>query len=109
LIGSHFLVRTDHQALKWLLNWNSPNTSQYCIWKSELEIFDMEIEFRKGKDHNNADGLSRPAPCEQCALQHEDPKKKRNVKEYHPVYMENGKTHSEYSEKIVNEIQKQND
>ena len=25
------------------------------------------------------------------------------------VYMENGKTHSEYSEKIVNEIQKQND
>ena len=109
LIGSHFLVRTDHQALKWLLNWNSPNTSQYCIWKSELEIFDMEIEFRKGKEHNNADALSRPAPCEQCAISHQDPKRKRNVKEFHSVHNKSDKTCSEYSEKIVNEIQEHGD
>ena len=54
LIGREFIVRTDHQALKWLLNWDNPNTSQYCIWKAELEIFEMTMEFREDKKHLNA-------------------------------------------------------
>ena len=82
LIGRKFTVRTDHQALKWLLDWSSPNTSQYCVWKAELEIYDMKVEFRRGEDHTNADALSRTPPCEQCRLQHQDPQKKRNVKVY---------------------------
>ena len=107
LIGKTFLVRTDHQALKWLLNWDSPNTSQYCIWKAELEIFDMTVEFREGKKHINADALSRLPPCEQCLISHEDPKRRRNVKIFKDVAKdseENDKTASTYSEKVVNKI-----
>ena len=40
-LGARFIIRTDHKALKWLLNWDSPNTSQYCSWIAELEIYDF--------------------------------------------------------------------
>ena len=80
LYGKKFIVRTDHVALKWLLNWDSPNTSQYCIWKAELEIFEMEIEYRKGKEHINADAISRFPHCEQCSIKHQNPQKRRNIK-----------------------------
>ena len=80
LIGRKFIVRCDHQALKWLLDWKNPNTSQDCSWRAELEEFDMQIEYRKGKYHQNADALSRLEQCEQCHLKHIGPKKKRNVK-----------------------------
>ena len=103
LIGKQFVVRTDHQALKWMLNWDSPNTSQYCIWKAELEVFDMIVEFRKGKEHINADVLSRLQDCEQCMIKHLEPQKKRNVKVY-PVES-NKETESNYSEKILNNLQ----
>lgn len=79
LHGKKFKVRTDHRALTWLLKWNNPNTSQYCRWQNSLQLFDMEIEYRKGKEHTNADFMSR-IPCEQCEIKHDDPKKKRNVK-----------------------------
>ena len=63
-----------------MLNWCDPNTTQYCSWKENLEIYDMEVQFRPGKQHSNADALSRLPSCEQCELKHLDPKKKRNVK-----------------------------
>ena len=81
LLGTKFIIRTDHRALKWLLNWNSPNTSQYCSWIAELEIYDFIIEHRQGTKHINADFLSRPSEqCKQCEISHDDPKPKRNVK-----------------------------
>lgn len=80
LLGRNFIVRTDHRALCWMINWRSPNTSQYCRWKQELEIFDMDIQYRKGEQHQNADALSRLPLCGQCELKHVEPKKKRNVK-----------------------------
>ena len=80
LLGRRFICRTDHRALSWMLNWTNPNTSQYCKWKQELEVFDMDVQYRKGKEHGNADALSRWPGCEQCELQHEFPQKKRNVK-----------------------------
>jgi transposase InsO family protein len=80
LYGRKFIVRTDHQALLWLLNWKKPNTSQYCTWIAELECYDMEVRHRPGHIHTNADALSRAPQCEQCALKHEDPKKRRHVK-----------------------------
>jgi len=83
LLGARFIIRTDHKALKWLLNWDSPNTSQYCSWIAELEIYDFEIQHRSGEKHTNADFFSRPfEACQQCELKHEDPKRKRNVKVY---------------------------
>ena len=80
LLGKKFIIRTDHKSLTWMLNWRKPNTSQYCSWIAELEIYDFEIQHRHGKSHANADGLSRETSCEQCEVSHEDPKKKRNYK-----------------------------
>lgn len=80
LLGSRFLIRTDHKALIWLLGWKKPNTSQYCSWVAELDTYDFEIQHRPGEQHINADFLSRPFQCGQCELQHAEPKRKRNVK-----------------------------
>ena len=80
LLGRKFLIRTDHRALVWMMQWKKPNTSQYCSWIAELEIYDFDIEHRAGELHTNADFLSRLPQCEQCELPHNDPKRKRNVK-----------------------------
>jgi hypothetical protein len=83
LLGRRFICRTDHRALSWMLNWRNPNTSQYCKWKQELEVFDMMVQYRKGEEHGNADALSRWPDCQQCELKHQFPKQKRNVKVFH--------------------------
>ena len=54
LLGRKFTVRTDHRALCWLLNWKEPNTSQYCRWRQDLEIYDTEVKYRPGEQHVNA-------------------------------------------------------
>jgi len=60
LYGVQFHVYTDHKPLKALLAANelSPRLAR---WLSRLEMFDMEIHYREGKKHGNADGLSRMA------------------------------------------------
>lgn len=83
LLGRKFRIRTDHKSLTWMLNWEKPNSSQYCSWIAELEVYDFRIEHRAGKDHVNADCLSRLPQCQQCDLCHEEPKKKRNTKLLH--------------------------
>ena len=80
LLGRSFIIRTDHRALCWMLDWKSPNSSQYCRWKQELEVYDMEVRYRKGGQHGNADSLSRYPSCGQCELNHPNPKRKRNIK-----------------------------
>lgn len=80
LFGRCFTVRTDHKALMWLLNWKKPNTSQYCLWKAELEMYDIEVVHRAGNLHTNADALSRLPACHQCELKHENPVTRRHVK-----------------------------
>lgn len=80
LLGRSFIVRTDHRALTWMLNWKNPNTSQYCRWRQELEVYDMHVQYRPGQDHVNADALSRWPECQQCELKHQDPKGKAKVK-----------------------------
>ena len=69
LLGKKFHLRTDHKSLTWMLNWERPNTSQYCSWIAELEVYDFVIEHRKGVDHINGDALSRLPACQQCILQ----------------------------------------
>lgn len=80
LFGRRFQVRTDHRALLWMLNWKKPNTSQYCLWKAELELYDIEVVHRPGRLHANADALSRLPQCQQCELKHEQPQARRQVK-----------------------------
>ncbi|UYV81700.1 hypothetical protein LAZ67_20002038, partial [Cordylochernes scorpioides] len=69
LYGQKFLLRTDHAALRWLLNFKSPE-GQLARWIQLLQEYDMEIQHRKGKSHGNADALSRrpcPVNCKHCS------------------------------------------
>jgi hypothetical protein len=60
LYGKRFKIITDHQPLRTLLT--SDNMSaRLARWLSRLQLFDFEIEYRPGKNHGNADGLSRLA------------------------------------------------
>ena len=54
LYGRHFMIRTDHGSLRWLMR-----------WLQVLSQYDFEIEHRPGTAHKNADGLSR-RPCADC-------------------------------------------
>ena len=65
LIGRQFTLRTDHAALKWLLQFKNPE-GQVARWLEQLQEFNFVTEHRSGKGHNNADALSR-RPCnEDC-------------------------------------------
>ena len=64
LIGTNFVVRTDHGALTWLQNFKSPE-GQLARWLEKLQDFEFSIVHRPGKRHCNADALSR-LPCRQC-------------------------------------------
>lgn len=48
LLGRHFLIRTDHQALIWLKNCKDPS-SRLIRWRLKLEEYDYEIQYHKGK------------------------------------------------------------
>ena len=61
LCGRHFLVRTDHGALKWLLKFKNPE-GQLARWLELLGTNDFDIQYRSGICHGNADALSR-RPC----------------------------------------------
>jgi transposase InsO family protein len=64
LYGRHFTVRTDHGALRWLINFKDPQ-GQVARWLEVLGTFDFDVEHRPGLKHNNADAMSR-GPCRQC-------------------------------------------
>ena len=64
LYGRQFLLRTDHGSLRWLFNFKEPE-GQVARWIETLSTFTFDIEHRPGKQHGNADGLSR-RPCKQC-------------------------------------------
>ena len=57
LLGRKFLVRTDHQALRWLQHFKDPE-GQVARWQKELQCFDYECVHRPGAQHSNADALS---------------------------------------------------
>lgn len=61
LYGRSFKVRSDHAALKWILNLKAPE-GQLARWLEKLQQYDFTVEHRPGKLHGNADGLSR-RPC----------------------------------------------
>lgn len=64
LSGKEFLVRTDHAALSWLLRLKNPE-GQVARWMEKLQQYDFKIKHRPGKQHLNADALSR-RPCGDC-------------------------------------------
>lgn len=65
LYGRKFLLRTDHAALKWLMQFKNPE-GQVARWIERLQEFDFEIEHRAGTAHRNADAMSRRPCSETC-------------------------------------------
>ena len=58
LLRRKFFVRTDHSCLRWLMGFKNP-TGMLARWLEELSQYDMVVLHRQGKDHGNADALSR--------------------------------------------------
>ena len=56
LLGKPFVLRTDHNALKWLKNFRNPE-GQLARWLEKLEEYSFSVEHRPGKKHANADSL----------------------------------------------------
>ncbi len=69
LYGKEFLIRTDHGALRWLMNFKNPE-GQVARWLEVLGTYEFRIEHRPGRYHGNCDGLSRRPcdgdKCDQC-------------------------------------------
>lgn len=76
LYGRRFILRTDHKAITFMINTKKPITAQFQNWMNYLSSLDIDIQYRKGEAHTNADMLSRMecGSCVQCETQHEDAK-----------------------------------
>ena len=58
LLGRHFIVYTDHSALRWLFTTRDPS-SKLTRMILLLQDYDFEIIARPGTQNANADALSR--------------------------------------------------
>jgi len=76
LYGKRFKLRTDHKAITFMLKTKKPITPQFQTWINHLSSLDIQMEYRKGEEHSNADALSRTdcKTCAQCQTIHEDHK-----------------------------------
>jgi hypothetical protein len=58
LVGARFVVKSDHNSLKYLLEQKDLNERQQK-WVRKIQAYDFDIEFVKGKSNTVADPLSR--------------------------------------------------
>ena len=58
LLGKAFTVRTDHKALKYLMKQRITTPAQ-ARWLPKILGYDYVIEYKKGKENQGADTLSR--------------------------------------------------
>jgi hypothetical protein len=58
LLGQSFVVRTDQQALKYLLEQRVGTPAQQK-WVSKLLGYDFMVEYKRGRENKAADALSR--------------------------------------------------
>ena len=57
LYGQAFQVIMDHQALKSLMKMKDPQ-GKYAHWIMRLQPFEIDMVFKSGRKHGNADALS---------------------------------------------------
>ena len=63
LVGNKFVVKTDHNNLRYFLTEKNLNERQKK-WVSKIQEFDFDIEYVKGKNNVVVDALSRrPSIC----------------------------------------------
>jgi hypothetical protein len=63
LVGSKFMVKTDHNSLKYFLEKKNLGEHQHK-WVTKVQAFNFDMEYVKGKKKIVADALSRrPATC----------------------------------------------
>jgi hypothetical protein len=66
-----FTVRTDHHALRWVIN-ISDAQGRLSRWRLCLAEFDFKVEYNPGSAHHAADALSRlphqPVPAQPIDL-----------------------------------------
>ena len=67
LCGAKFTLRRDHKSLVWLHRFKDTE-GMLARWLHALQQFQFSIVHWPGRDHGNADGLSRvpSSPCRQC-------------------------------------------
>jgi len=84
LYGKRFVARTDHKALIFMNTTKKPISPQFQTWLANLSEYDFTLQYRKGENHNNADGLSRikQALCSQCETTHSEAKEKKSRVRY---------------------------
>ena len=58
LLGSHFVITANHEAVRWLMQWKKPK-GLLARWTLNLKSHEFGIKYRLGKKHGNADALSR--------------------------------------------------
>ena len=58
VLGAPLEIRTDHAAVRQLLN-KVDATGRYSRWVCIMSEFDFTLRYRSGSKHRNADGLSR--------------------------------------------------
>lgn len=57
ILGRHFIVRSDHQSLEWLMEAKTGRLARWSLMLSEYEPF--TIQYKSGKVNKKADALSR--------------------------------------------------
>ena len=67
-----FIIRTDHQALRWLLSMKEPK-GRIARWIESLSPFRYQIQYRKGTQHSNADAMSRCPEPDDCQCEDSTP------------------------------------
>ena len=58
LEGVNFTVRTDHHALRWVMNLSDAQ-GRLARWRLRLSEFTFKVEYHPGAAHHSADAMSR--------------------------------------------------
>lgn len=57
-MSKHFKIETDYKSLKHMLE-QRVSTSTKHVWRSKLQPFDYEIQYKQGIENRAVDALSR--------------------------------------------------
>ena len=58
LFGAEVEIISDHNPLMYLIK-AMPHGAKLARWSQALQRYNLKIRYRKGKNHGNADSLSR--------------------------------------------------